>query len=62
MLLFKTNRRIIAAYGVGSGNAPTLFTCNGVGHLWAALLSILNITSYESNGTRCIDTCTRNTL
>jgi C4-dicarboxylate transporter len=41
-----TNHEILAAYGVGSGNAPTLAFCS-VGHLRAAFFKLLKTKSYE---------------
>lgn len=35
MIPFVENQRNLAAYGVGSGNAPVL-TCNSIGHLRVA--------------------------
>lgn len=45
MLLLQSNHRIIATYGVGSGNAPTL-TMYSVGHLRVAFFNFLKIHSY----------------
>ena len=41
----KTNHRIIATYGVGSGNAPAL-SYKSVGHLRVAFFHLLNLISY----------------
>ena len=41
----KTNHRIIATYGVGSGNAPAL-SYKSVGHLRVAFFDLLNILIY----------------
>lgn len=46
MLFLQTNHRIIATYGVGSGNAPALTNCS-VGHLRVAFfLNLLKTISY----------------
>lgn len=46
MSLTTQNHRIIATYGVGSGNAPAL-TNMSVGHLRVAFCKSLNHISYE---------------
>lgn len=45
MLFLQSNYRIIATYGVGSGNAPAL-TMYSVGHLRVAFFNFLKIHSY----------------
>lgn len=46
MLFLQTNHSVIATYGVGSGNAPTLTNCS-VGHLRVAFSKILKTISYD---------------
>lgn len=52
MHFFKTNHRIIAAYGVGSGNAPALSN-KSAGHLWAVFINFLNLIRYEHSRKTC---------
>lgn len=48
MHFFRLNHRHLAAYGVGSGNAPALLLLIGVGHLKAAFsFNFLNNKYYE---------------
>lgn len=48
MQFYQRNHRNLAAYGVGSGNAPALLMLNCVGHLTAAFLfKFLKIKHYE---------------
>lgn len=51
MYLCKTNHRIIATYGVGSGNAPAL-SFDSVGHLRVAFLNFLKVKSYVYPSTK----------
>lgn len=54
MYFFRLNHSIIATYGVGSGNAPALITCNSVGHLLVALFLIpKNYKYYEQFKRMC---------
>ena len=48
MSFTQSQHRFTAAYGAGSGNTPALLATIGVGHLRAALLPILNNSSYEN--------------
>lgn len=52
MLFVTTNHRIIATYGVGSGNAPAHLTFNCVGHLLVASFNFLKIKRYEYQSKR----------
>lgn len=52
------NHRIIATYGVGSGNAPALSLMMSVGHLLVAYFQILNHHYYEQRS-KCTRTGAR---